>query len=154
MREVEAFLPLYAAMHRWNNGCKVKVELPLFPNYVFVRIPQQERVRVLEAPGVLSLVGSGRGPSALPDSEIEVLRTSLPLRKFEPHPYLAVGERVRIKSGPMVGMEGVLLRKRNNFRLVLTLTNVMRSVAVEVDADEVEPLRSFRRQFCKIPDSV
>ena len=146
MRDVEVFLPLYAAMHRWNNGCKVKVELPLFPGYIFVRIQRQERVRVLEAPGVLSLVGRGSVPSSLPDLEIEALRASLHLRKLEPHPYLVVGERVRIKYGPAAGIEGVLLRKKNNFRVVLTLTNVMRSVAVEVDADEVEPLGRQRPQ--------
>ena len=146
MREVEAFLPLYTAMHRWNNGCKAKVELPLFPNYIFVRIPRQERVRVLEAPGVLSLVGSGTAPSALPDVEIEALRASMHHRKVEPHPYLVVGERVRIKSGPAAGVEGVLLRKKNDFRVVLTLAHVMRSVVIEVDADEVDPIEPGRSQ--------
>jgi len=138
-REMESFLPLYSARHRWKNGCAMNLELPLFPNYVFVRIDPQKRVRVLEVPGVLSLVGFGRTLAPLPDFEIESLRSAIGLRKIEPHPYLVIGERVRIKAGPMAGMEGVLVRKKNDFRVVLVLDVIMRCVAVEVDADDVEP---------------
>jgi transcription antitermination factor NusG len=84
------------------------------------------------------IVGSGREPLALPDFEIEALRSGLRLRRFEPHPYLVVGERARIKSGSLAGMVGVLARKKNSLRVVLTLELIMRSVAVEVDADELE----------------
>jgi transcription antitermination factor NusG len=139
-RRIESFLPLYAMRHRWRNRCEMLVELPLFRNYVFVRIDPRERVRVLEVPGVLSLVGFGRVLAPLPDFEIEALRSGLAHRKIEPHPYLVIGERVRIKAGPMAGMEGVLVRKKNNFRVVLALDVIMQSVAVEVDADELEPL--------------
>lgn len=138
-REIESFLPLYATRHRWRNRCEMNLELPLFPNYVFVRINPRERVRVLEVPGVVSLVGFGRTLAPLPDFEIEALRSALGQRKIEPHPYLVIGERVRIKCGPMAGMEGVLMRKKNNFRVVLALDVIMRSVAVEVDADDLEP---------------
>jgi transcription antitermination factor NusG len=138
-RQIEAFLPLYAARHRWKNRCEVNLELPLFPNYVFVRIDPRKRVRVLEVPGVVSLVGFGRTLAPLPDFEIEALRSGLGQRKIEPHPYLVIGERVRIKAGPMMGMEGVLVRKKNNFRVVLALDVIMQSVAVEVDADDLEP---------------
>jgi len=139
-RQIESFLPLYATRHRWRNRCEMLVELPLFQNYVFVRIDPRERVRVLEVPGVLSLVGFGRTLAPLPDFEIEALRSGLAQRKIEPHPYLVIGERVCIKAGPMVGMEGVLVRKKNNFRVVLALDVIMQSMAVEVDADDLELL--------------
>jgi transcription antitermination factor NusG len=138
-RRIESFLPLYLTRHRWKNRCQAIIELPLFPNYVFVRIDPRERVRILKVPGVLSVVGSGRIPAPLPDFEIELLRSSLGQRKIEPHPYLVIGVRVRIKAGPMAGMEGVLVRKKNNLRVVLALDLIMQSVAVEVDADDLEP---------------
>lgn len=141
-REIEAFLPLYAARHRWKNRCEVTVELPLFPNYVFVRMTARERVRILAVPGVLAVVGTGKIPAPLPDFEIETLRSSVGRRRIEPHPYLVVGERVRIKAGPMTGMEGVLVRKKSNLRVVLALDVIMRSVAVEVDAEDLEPVRT------------
>lgn len=106
----------------------------------------RERVRILEVPGVLSLVGFGRTLAPLPDFEIEALRAGLGRRKIEPHPYLVIGERVRIKAGPMAGMEGVLIRKKNNFRVVLALDVIMQCVAVEVDAADLEPAaKSFGR---------
>jgi len=89
-RQIESFLPLYATRHRWKNRCKMNLELPLFPNYVFVHIDPRERVRVLEVPGVLSLVGFGRTLAPLPDCEIEALRSGLAQRKIELHPYLVI----------------------------------------------------------------
>jgi len=142
-RQIEAFLPLYLALHRWKNRCEVDLDLPLFPNYVFVHINPRERVRVLEVPGVLSLVGFGRTLSPLCDFEIEALRACVGQRKIEPHPYLVIGERVRIKAGPMTGMEGVLVRKKSNFRVVLALDVIMQCVAVEVDADDLEPAAKY-----------
>jgi transcription antitermination factor NusG len=151
-RQITSFLPLYSARHRWRNRCEMKLELPLFPNYVFVRIDPQERVRVLEVPGVLSLVGFGRNLAPLPDFEIEALRAGLGQRKIEPHPYLVIGERVRIKAGPLTGMEGVLVRKKNNFRVVLALDVIMQCVAVEVDADDLEPVVKHARRVPLQPD--
>lgn len=142
-REIESFLPLYSTRRRWKNRCEMNLELPLFPNYVFVHIDPRERVRVLEVPGVQSLVGFGRTPAPLPHFEIEALRAGLGQRGIEPHPYLVIGERVRIKAGPMTGLEGVLIRKKNNFRVVLALDVIMRSVAVEVDADDLEPAANY-----------
>ena len=138
-RQIESFLPLYAMRHRWKNRCEMNLELPLFPNYVFVRIDPRERACVLEVPGVVSLVGFGRTLAPLSDFEIEALRSGLGQRKIEPHPYLVIGERVRIKCGPMAGMQGVLVRRKSNFRVVLALDVIMRCVAVEVDADDLEP---------------
>jgi len=142
-RQIESFLPLYSALHRWKNRREVDVDLPLFPNYVFVHIDPSDRVRVLEVPGVLSLVGFGRTLAPLSDFEIEALRSCVGQRRIEPHPYLVIGERVRIKAGPMAGMQGVLVRKKNNFRVVLALDAIMQCVAVEVDADDLEPAAKY-----------
>jgi transcription antitermination factor NusG len=142
-RQIESFLPLYLALHRWKNRCEVDLNLPLFPNYVFVHIDPRDRMRVLEVPGVLSLVGFGRTLTPVSDVEIEVLRSCAGRRKIEPHPYLVIGERVRIKAGPMTGMEGVLVRRKSNFRVVLALDVIMQCVAVEVDADDLEPAAKY-----------
>jgi transcription antitermination factor NusG len=139
-RQIETFLPLYRTTRQWKKSRPVILELPLFPTYVFVRIAREARGAVLGVPGALSIVGSGREPWPLPDLEIEALRSGLLERKIEPHPYLNVGERVRIKAGVMAGIEGVLVRKKNDFRVVLSLDAIMRSVAVEVDADDIEPV--------------
>ena len=142
-RQIESFLPLYSVLHRWKNRCEIDLDLPLFPNYVFVHIDPRERVRVLEVPGVLSLVGFGRTLAPLSDFEVETLRSCVGQRKIEPHPYLGIGERVRIKAGPMTGMEGVLVRKKSNYRVVLALDVIMQCVAVEVDANDVEPAAKY-----------
>lgn len=143
-RRIEHFLPLYHVQRRWKDGSKVSLELPLFPNYIFVRIARRDRVRVLEVPGVLSIAGSGREPTPLPDDEIEALRRGVALWKIEPHYYLVVGEKACITTGPFAGMQGVLIRKKNNLRVVLTLPLIMQSVAVEVDAHDVVPVDPVR----------
>jgi len=145
-RQIEAFLPLFAALHRWGNRCDKSLQLPLFPNYVFVRIVPRERIRVLQVPGVLSLVGFGGKLAALPDLQIQALRSGIGQRRLDPHPYLVVGERVRIKAGAMSGLEGVLVRRKNNLRVVLALDVIMQSVAVEVDAFDLEI--APKRQGC------
>jgi transcription antitermination factor NusG len=138
-RQIETFLPLYKTTRQWKKSRPVVLELPLFPTYVFVRIARQARGAVLGMPGVLSIVGSSKEPWPLPDFEIDALRSGLLERKIEPHPYLVVGERVRIMAGVMAGVEGVLVRKKNDLRVVLSLDTIMRSVAVEVNAGDIEP---------------
>jgi len=138
-RRVECFLPLFRSIHRWKNGCKAQVELPLFPGYLFVNIPRSERVRVLDVPGVLSFVGPKREPARLSDFEIETLRSGLHLQKFEPYRGLAIGQKVRINAGALQGLEGVLVRNANRLRVVITVNLIQQSVAVELDADAVEP---------------
>lgn len=138
-RQIETFLPLYNTARQWKKSSPVVLELPLFPTYVFVRIARCARSSVLSLPGVLSIVGSAREPWPLPDFEIEALRLGLHMRKAEPHPYLKIGERVRIKAGAMTGVEGILVRKKNEVRVVLTLDTIMQSIAMEVDADDIEP---------------
>jgi transcription antitermination factor NusG len=131
---------LYSTRRQWKKRLPETVHLPLFPNYVFVRISRRERTAVLGTPGVFSIVGSGAHAWELPEREIEALRDGLHERKIEPHAYLTVGERVRIKAGVMAGVGGILVRKKNDFRVVLSLDAIMRSVAVEVDADDIEPV--------------
>ena len=139
-RQIEHFLPLYRVVHAWTHYRKAVLDLPLFPGYLFVHTAREERLRVLGAPGVVSLVGCGKVPTPLPDFEIESLRTGLRLRRFEPHPYLVTGARVRIKAGALAGMEGVVLRQKNNLRVVLTVEVIRHSYAVEVDTDDIEPV--------------
>lgn len=149
-RNIESFLPLYRTMRLWKNGCKMTLQLPLFPCYIFVRIGRSERVRVLEVPGVLTLVGSASEPAPLPESEIEALRIAIPQINCEPHPYLVVGERARIRAGALAGMEGVLLRKKNGLRVVLSLDLISQSVAVEVDANDVEPVLTGAKCYASL----
>jgi transcription antitermination factor NusG len=140
---IEHYLPLYRTERRWSDGSKVTLDLPLFPGYVFVRIDRGERVRVLQVPGVLSMVGgTGRQPASLPEAEIDALRTGLSLRHAEPHPLLMVGQRARIRSGALAGMEGIVVRRKNSLRVVLTMDLIRQSVAVEVDGTELETLDS------------
>jgi transcription antitermination factor NusG len=140
LREIECYLPSYRAIRRWKNRCKVELELPLFPGYVFARFERCQRVRVLEVPSVVSIVGSGREPLPLQHAEIVSLRAGLDLRRAEPHPFLNIGERARIRFGPLTGFEGIVVRKNNGLRVILTLQQIMKSVAVEVEECDLELL--------------
>ncbi len=139
-RGVEHFLPLYETIHRWNNG-RHRVQLPLFPGYIFVRIALQERLRVLEVPGFVRLVGFNSLPCALPESDINTMKDALTRGVLaEPYPYLTVGTRVEIRNGPLQGMTGILVRRQNRCRVVISVDLIMRSMIVEVEAKDVVPL--------------
>src|ERR1700692_745963 len=118
---IETFLPTYESSRTWKNRQKVTVELPLFPTYLFVRIDQADRASVLRTPGVKRLVGNSREPLSLPDREVEFLRTNIMQQKAEPYADLIAGQRVRIKSGAMQGLEGWLVRKSSGWRFILTV---------------------------------
>ncbi len=139
-RRLNGFVPLYRATHRWKDRRK-EVVLALFPSYVFIHLALQDRLRVLEIPGVVNLVGSQGKPIPLPEEEIEPFRRASGSVRMEPHPYLRTGHRVRLRRGPMTGLEGVLLRRKEGLRLVVSIEILMRSVAVEVDETDVEPCR-------------
>jgi transcription antitermination factor NusG len=140
-REVEHLLPLYSAVHRWKDR-RVRVHLPLFPGYVFVRLLLPDRLRVLQIPSVVRLVGFGGLPTAVPDEQVEILRSGLADGlHIEPHPFLTVGRRARVVRGPLAGLEGILRRKKNNFRFVLSIELIQRSFAVDVDAADLLSLR-------------
>lgn len=143
VREIEHYLPLHRTQHKWRDGSRVTLDLPLFPCYIFVHIKPTERVRVLGVPGVLAVVGGpGREPAQLPDAEIDALREGLHLRCAEPHPLLRAGQRARIRCGAFAGMAGVVVRRNNRIRVVLTMELIMKSIAVEVCEHELEPLDS------------
>ena len=146
-RSVEAFLPVYETLRRWKDR-RVQVEMPLFPGYVFVRLALVDRLRVLQVPSVVRLVGFNGHPSALPDEEFEALKKGLTCGvRAKPHPFLTVGRRVRIKSGPLEGRQGILLRRAGRLRVVLSIDLIMRSIIVEVDAAEIEPIIHRRILF-------
>lgn len=137
-RSVQNFLPLYESVRRWKDR-RVKLQLPLFPGYVFVRLSPRERPKVLQVPGIARLVGFNGQPAVLADEEIEALRTyTMKPLGAEPHPYLRAGRRVRIRRGTLAGMEGILVRRKNALRVVLSIDLIMRSVSVEVDANDLE----------------
>jgi len=140
IREIDYYLPQYQVEHRWKNRCSKKLDLPMFPGYIFAHIAHRERVRVLEVPSVLSVVGTAGRPTALADSEIEAMRSGLQARNALPHPFLKMGERARIRRGALTGIEGVILRDKNSLRVVISLDLIMQSVSFEVDWDELEPV--------------
>jgi transcription elongation factor/antiterminator RfaH len=139
-RDVECFLPIYDTIRRWNNG-RHRVQLPLFPGYVFVRMAMRDRLRVLQVPGLVQLVSFQGAPAALPDTEIETLRNALTAGVLaQPHQYLNVGSKVEICRGPLQGMRGILLRHQGQFRIVISVEMIMRSIVVEVEATDVMAL--------------
>jgi transcription antitermination factor NusG len=141
-RGVEHFLPLYETIHRWKNG-RHRVQLPLFPGYIFVRIALRERRRVIEVPGFVRLVGFSSLPCPLPEADINRMKEALNKGVVaEPYPYLTVGTRVEVRNGPLQGMTGILVRRQTKCRVVISVDLIMRSMAVEVEAGDVVPVRS------------
>ena len=134
---VKSYVPLYGKTSRWKDRF-VDLQLPLFPGYVFVQIAWRDRLRALAVPGVVRLVSFGGNPVAVPNQEIESIRVSLQSGlKIAPTPYLTVGRRVRIRSGPLKGYEGYLTRRKGSCRLILSVNLIQRSVAVDVDIADV-----------------
>lgn len=146
-RGIESFLPVYPERSRWADRTKT-VHWPLFPCYVFLRTDLNRRLAILQTPGIHYLVGDSSGAISIPEEEIEAIRHALDSRLLvEPHPFLSVGDRVRVKTGSLEGIEGVLVRKMNVDRLVLTVEMLHRSVAVELDGCTVERM-DCRPQPC------
>lgn len=140
-RNIESYLPTYSTRRRRRNRCTVDLTLPVFPTYIFARITWSEHARLLEVPSVISIVGFGRQRPTIPDAEIEALRSALKLERTKPHPYLNIGEKVRIHSGPLEGLTGIVLRKGNNLRIVLSIQLIMQSVVVDVEEWNLESIR-------------
>jgi transcription antitermination factor NusG len=139
-RGVENFLPRYESVRKWKDR-KMRLQMPLFPGYVFVHLALQDRLRVLQVPGVACLVGFAGRPVAIPEEEFERIRAFLNKEfRAEPHPYLKAGRRVRVRSGPLAGMEGIVVRRKNGNRLVICLGLIQRAIAVDVDAFDIEAL--------------
>lgn len=139
MRDIETFLPLHTVSKKWQNRVTARVEFPLFPGYVFVKIARNQTAKVLDVALVHFIVGNGREALALPDAEVEILRVGLRQRQVDPHPYLKVGDLARIRCGPLAGLQGVVLRKDGQLRIVLSVDAISKSIAVHVTAEELEP---------------
>jgi len=136
----EVFLPLYAATHRWQDRTK-QLWLPLFPCYVFIRGGLDRQLQILSTPGVFTVVGWAGRPAIIPDEQIDDVRQIVESSILvEPHCYLKCGDRVRVRSGALLGLEGILARKKNLFRLVVSLEMLGRSAAVEIDISCLERL--------------
>jgi len=135
---LEVFLPLYNATRRWKDRT-MHLSLPLFPCYLFLRAMKERRLDVVMTPGIVSVLGINGEPAAIPESEIESVRRVVEWgNRVEPHPFLRCGDRVRVICGPLQGLEGILVRKKNQCRLVLSVEILERSAAVEVDVSAVE----------------
>jgi transcription antitermination factor NusG len=142
LREIESFLPTYETVRVWKNRQRVKTILPLFPTYLFVHIDLRERVRVLESPGVILIVGKGRGESvAIADSDIQMLRATVIARRVEPYRDLVIGEKVRVKSGMLQGVQGTLVRRCGGDRFVLSFESINQHAAIQVSAEDLEIIR-------------
>jgi transcriptional antiterminator NusG len=133
----EPYVPLYSHVRR-RAGALIESELPLFPGYVFCRFDAKKRLPILMTTGVISVLSFGKEPVAIPDEEIEavraVLRSGLPA---EPCPYLREGQRVRVTYGSLDGVEGILVKKKSQFRMIVSVTMLQRSISVEIDADRL-----------------
>jgi len=138
-RGIESYLPTYSVRRRRVNRCTVELTVPIFPTYIFARTAWADHARILEVPSVISIVGFGSKRPIIPETEIEALRFALTLENTTPHPYLNVGERVHIRSGPLEGLSGIVLRKGNNLRIVLSVQLIMQSVVVDVKQCDLGP---------------
>lgn len=140
LKGFEVFLPLYESVRRWKDRKKL-LSLPLFPCYVFVRGELDRRLPILTTPGVHMIISRGDRVATVPEAEIDAIRRTVE-GKFavEPHPFLRCGERVRVIRGSLEGVEGILVRKKNLYRLVLSVDMLAQSVAVEIDALDVVPV--------------
>ncbi len=137
-----SYLPCFRRRHRWTDRV-TEIESPLFPGYVFCRFDVTKRLPILTTPGVVSVVGIGKQPQAIPDEEIAAIETILKSDVFaEPWPYLREGERIRIEKGPLNGLEGIVVKKtRDEWRIVVSVTLLQRSVAAEIDRDWVRVIK-------------
>jgi len=142
---LECFLPKYKSLRQWSDR-KKEVEQPLFPGYLFCRFEYQQRRPVVVTPGVLQIVGNGRTALPVEDREVEALQAAVASGiAAQPWPYLEIGERVRIQTGKLTGLEGILVNFKGNHRVVLSVSLLQRSVALEVDLAWVASLEKNRR---------
>jgi transcription antitermination factor NusG len=141
-KDYETLLPTYKARKRWSGRLR-EINAPLFTGYVFCRFDAQKRLPILVTPGVIAVVGRGRVPLPVDEHEIQAIQAMVASGiPNQPWPFLATGDRVRIESGPLSGLEGILVEFKGNHRLVLSVTLLQRSVAVEIDSAFVTSLRS------------
>jgi transcription antitermination factor NusG len=140
LTSLQTFLPVHRCHRLWKNGVRAVLEMPLFPCYLFARASVYDRVKVLRTPGVLGLASSSAHPSKISPEDIEALRAAVEHLRAIPYPYLNAGDQVRIVSGPLAGMEGMLIRRKQELRVVVSIEIIMRSIAVEVSEFEIEAI--------------
>jgi transcription antitermination factor NusG len=134
----ECYLPMHRSQRRWSDRI-VSTEAPLFPGYLFCRFNPKKRMPILTTPGIVQIVGFGSEPAPIPDAEIEAIHTVLNSSPdAEPCSYLRAGHRVRVQNGPLKDVEGILVKEKSNWRLVVSIEILQRSVWVEVDRDNIE----------------
>jgi len=142
-RKIDVFLPTVTERHRWSDRVQT-IEAPLFPGYTFVRFPQKstERITVLRCVGVVRIVGKEWVGTPIPAKEIEDIKTLLNSRVgLWPHPFFQIGDRVRIRSGALEGVEGVLAQRRGDRQLVVSIDLIQKSVVISIEGYEVERIR-------------
>jgi len=143
----EEFLPLCRSRRRWSDRFQ-SLELPLFPGYLFCQLNPEFRLPLLTIPGALHFIGIGRTPTPIDDDEIAALQTAMRSGLWaEPWPFLDVGQRVRLEEGPLASLEGLLIEVRKKQRLIVSVTLLKRSVAVEIERDWVRPLDCNRTKI-------
>src|SRR6266568_2546142 len=131
-RSIEHLLPLYESVRRWKDR-RVRLQMPLFPGYVFVRMALRDRLQLLQIPGIVRLVSFNGRPAALPEEDVRAIENCLGHGgQVEPHPYMQAGRRARVRSGPLQGLEGIILRRKNRTCFIVSFDLIMRSVAVEI----------------------
>lgn len=136
----EEYLPVYRTRKRWSDRM-MESELPLFPGYVFCRFEAHHRLPILTTPGVVSIVSAGKIPFPIPEEEISGIQAALASGlAVLPCPYLKQGQRVRLKEGALEGVEGILLHEKSEWRVVLSIELLQRSVSIEVDREWVTAL--------------
>lgn len=138
-KEIEVFLPLRDVVSKWKDRKKL-VQFPLFPGYLFARVCIQKRkLDILKVPSVVRVIGFNNEAAPIPDEQISAVKTlvfsELP---YDPFPDLATGDRVRVIRGPLRGLEGILVEKKNNFRFVISVDLIQQAVACEIDSADVE----------------
>jgi transcription antitermination factor NusG len=151
-RGFEWFLPLYKSRRRWSDRFE-EIEQPLFPGYVFCRLDPFDRLPILTTPGVFQIVGAGKTPLPIDESEIAAIQATIKSGlPSQPWPFLQIGQTVRIEDGPLRGLEGILLESRGHHRLVLSVTLLQRSIAVQLEAASVRPVTG-QCLACPQPDA-
>jgi transcription antitermination factor NusG len=152
-RGFEEFLPLLRSKRQWSDRVKT-MELPLFPGYLFCRLNLEDRMPLLTTPGFLYIVGVGKNPEPVDESEIlgiqSVLLSGIPVTAW---PSLVVGQKVELRNGPLKGVQGVLSKIDNQHRIYVSVTLLQRSISVEVDPRWVKPVDSKSADNAKVGQS-
>ncbi len=138
-RGLEPFLPTWQVRRRWSDRVKA-LDIPVFPGYLFCRFGPGEHFKVLDAPAVVQILGFGAAPTPVSEAEIEAVQTIVSSRlKITPWPYLRSGQRIRIKQGPLSGLDGIVAKAEDGkSRVVISVTLLQRSVAAEIERDWID----------------